>query len=99
MQKYKQEFKNKKFKNEKEFNKWLEEKEYALIEFVDKGQDCIRWHIDEGGEVIHSVWQSRIWNGSIVNLSKLKEKKHIYCFLPNKVETSYDFIVKKVIKK
>jgi len=102
-QKFGAEFKNKRFKGSKcreNFVKWLTKMSKYKIEFVDNGQDCTGWWIDEGGEVLHAVLQSSIWNGKIVDLKRLKVGKEIGVIsAPREMKTIfYDFIVKSIKK-
>ncbi len=96
-QKYYPEYKDLTFKSEKEFYNWLKEKAARKIHFKDYGQDCLYWWIDEGGEVIHSDLQSAIWNGMIVDLSRLEVGKNIGVMETEKQQTRfYDFVVEKI---
>lgn len=66
-------YKDLKFKNEQEFEKWLELTAKYVIDFEDKGQDFLTWYLAEDGEVLHSrPFQANVWNGSIVLLSSLE---------------------------
>ena len=99
MQKYKQQYKSKRFKSEATFQKWLSAKTVFEISFKDFGQDCLKWYIDDGGEVLHSNLQSSVWNGELVALSKLKRQQNIQVL--NTKEQSYmtlDFVVKSIKK-
>lgn len=98
-QKYKIEFKDKKFKTKKDFQKWLDKTAKYKIEFEDHGQDCLEWWIDEGGEVLHSNLQSAVWNGHLVSLFDLMVGEEIGTLVVEKMATKfYDFVVKKIIK-
>lgn len=67
-----------KFKNEKEFSVWLEEKAKYKVVFEDKGQDFLIWWLDERGEVLHSEpFQASVWNGTMVILSSLKVDSYL----------------------
>ena len=70
-------YKNKKFKTEEAFNKWLKETAKYLLHIEDKGQDFLEWWLDERGEVLHSDMQSFVWNGNIVNIKRVKKNKKI----------------------
>jgi len=102
-QKYKEEYKNKRFKGSKckeNFVKWLTKMAKYEIKFVDNEQDCTGWWIDEGGEVLHAVLQSGIWNGEIVDLKRLEVGRGIGVFsAPREMKTIfYDFVVKSIKK-
>ena len=98
---FKQRLKNKKFKTEQGFEKWLNKNVKYIISFVDNRQDCLKWFVDERGEVLHANLQAKIWNGSIIDLSVLKVGKEIGVFDKHgKNSKFYDFIVKDIeIKK
>lgn len=99
-QKYYPEFKNKTFKSKELFEKWLRKMTEYEIEFVDKGQDCLKWYIDKGGEVLHSRLQSFVWNGNIVDFNHLEVGKEIGVMGSGKIQTKfYDFVVEKIIDK
>jgi len=99
-QKYHSEFKNKTFKSKELFNNWLRKMTEYEIEFIDKGQDCLKWYIDKGGEVLNSNLQSSVWNGDIVDFSYLEVGKEIGVMDSDKMQTKfYDFIVEKIIDK
>lgn len=92
-------YKNKTFKTMDGFEKWLNRKGKYIISFVDKGQDCLEWVIDERGEVLHSNIQAGVWNGKIVDLRSLKKRKNIGVFnFPRQCTQFYDFIVRSIIE-
>lgn len=98
-QKYKAEFKSKKFKTKKSFQKWLDKIAEYKIEFKDNGQDCLSWWIDAGGEVLHSNLQAFVWNGKIVSLFDLIVGERIGTLVVEKMATQfYDFVVEKIIE-
>lgn len=98
-QKYNTEYKDLKFKNEVQFKKWLGETATYVIEFEDNGQDCLKWWIDNGGEVLHSRMQSNAWNGMIVDLTELVIGNDVGVMDVEEQQTVYyDFIVKKITK-
>lgn len=70
----KSKYKNLRFDNKEEFDKWLEEKTKYILHFEDQGQDFLTWWVDERGEVLHSDMQSFIWNGTMIKLDTIKEK-------------------------
>lgn len=72
------ECKDVKFNNKKEFEEWLKEKTYAIINLIDAGQDIMTIHIDNGGEVLHTNLQSKIWNGKIVAIARLSPGKLLW---------------------
>jgi hypothetical protein len=96
-QKLKHEYRDLKFKSDNEFKEWLLSKTKKIIEFVDEGQDCLRWYIDEGGEVLHSLYQAWCWNGGIVKLNSLRRNKEIRMINEDGETFSYDFIVENII--
>lgn len=97
-QKYRSQYKDKKFKTERGFLKWLNGLSAAIIEFKQNGQDCTMWQIDEGGEVLHSDMQGSVWIGMIVDLSHLKVGKEIGVMdVPNQQTKFYDFVVTRII--
>ncbi len=99
-QKYKAEYKDLKFKSKQEFDKWLVEKTKYEIEFVDNGQDCLKWFIDNGGEVLHSEKQSSIWNGELVDLYSLRVGKNIEIMeVEKQANRVLDFVVKTKVGK
>lgn len=98
IQKKKQEYKDLKFKNDIEFRKWLIEKTDKIIYFEDNGQDCLHWFIDKSGEVLHSVYQSFVWNGQLVNIKKLEVGNEVPVIKESDgSEITYDFIVENII--
>lgn len=100
LQKYDPEYKDLKFTGEdpeKEFELWLCDKARYIVEFEDHGQDCLKWYLDEGGEVLHSVLQSRVWNGKVVDLEMLRTGKNIGIMDPARLRTCFlDFIPKHI---
>lgn len=65
-------YKNKKFKSEEDFNKWLKSLTKYIITFKDDGQDFLTWHLDRRGEVLQSYGQAWVWNGTMVKIRKMK---------------------------
>ncbi len=95
---YTVENKNKKFKTKSGFERWLDKNGKYIIEFVDKGQDCLEWVIDERGEVLHANLQSGIWNGRIVDLETLKVNKKIGVFdVANECTKFYGFVIRNIV--
>jgi hypothetical protein len=89
--------KDKKFKTNRGFINWLNRLAKYRIIFIDKGQDCMEWAIDEHGEVLHSYMQSSVWNGMMVDLEWLKIGKNIGVMNVEKQCTQfYNFIIKKI---
>jgi len=70
-------YKNKKFKSEQEFNNWLKQKTEIKIIFEDDGQDFLEWFVDKRGEVLHGNLQAFVWNGKMVDLTKIKIGKNL----------------------
>lgn len=98
-QKYEPQYRTVRFKTEKEFWRWLSATSKYCIHFEDRLQDCLKWWIDEGGEVLHADMQSAVWNGQIVDLSRLKVGKNVGVMdTPNQQTKFYDFVVSKVEK-
>lgn len=87
-------YKNKGFKNQEEFDNWLKLKTEIKIVFEDDGQDFLEWFIDTNGEVLHSDLQSVVWNGKMVDLTKIK----IGEYLPLQDGTEIIHKVKKIIQ-
>ena len=96
----KSQYKDTKFKTEDEFLKFLHRKTEIRITFEDNGQDCLEWFIDTRGEVLHSDMQSAVWNGKMVDLTKLKIGKEIPLqdgsFITFVVKNIYQFPFKKI---
>jgi len=65
-------YKTKKFDTKKEFEVWLKKTAKYLVHIEDRGQDFLKWWLDDRGEVLHSDMQSSVWNGKIVDLKVLK---------------------------
>ena len=97
-QKFFSEYKDKKFKTEKDFKEWLRENTDMKICFKDNGQDCLFWYIDNGGEILHcEPFQSSIWIGRIVDLTTVKIGNQIGLINAEKMHTDlYDFIVEAI---
>lgn len=100
-QKYKAEFKDLKFKKETDFEKWLEKTTKYVLDFKDNGQDCLKWYLDKGGEVLHSNLQSFVWNGCLVHLFYIEVGKNIEIMeVEKQANKVLDFVVEKItIKK
>ena len=89
-----------KFKNQKEFNDWINKKSIAKIEFIDNGQDLLFIKIDEFGEILDTNSQYKVWSKKIIALDKLYEKKNIWILDSEKMcDRKLDFIVDKIILK
>lgn len=69
-----------KFKNDNDFNAWLNKTAKQIIWFKDEGQDLIAIWIDEHGEILHANLQTQFWNGKFVNLNTLKTGEIIQMF-------------------
>lgn len=97
-QKYKTKYRNKRFKTQAGFERWLNKERRYIITFRDKGQDCLEWVIDEGGEVLHANLQSSVWNGMLVDLDSVKVGKNIGVLCaPREMATKYyDFVVSSI---
>lgn len=96
-QKYKSAYRDLKFKSKKHFQVWLNKITKYEISFVDKGQDCLKWFLDEGGEVLNSNLQSSVWNGELVDLFSLEAGKGIEIMdVENQRNEVLDFIVEKI---
>ena len=96
-QKYKSEFHSLRFKNSEDFDEWLKKTTDHTITFRDRGQDCLTWYIDAGGEVLHASLQAWIWNGRIVDLSKLRVGNNIETInFKKRTNIVLDFIIKSI---
>lgn len=96
-QKFEAEYRDKKFKSQAAFTRWIRRVGKYIISFKDNGQDCLEWVIDEGGEVLHANLQSRIWNGMLVEISSLKVGKKIQVLdVENQCNKTYDFVVRSI---
>lgn len=79
-------YKNLKFKSHSEFSDWLRTTMFKTIHLVDNGQDITRIYIDEFGEVLHTNWQAKIYNGRFVNLDTLKKNTNLVFWNPDSKE-------------
>ena len=70
-------YKDLKFSGKEEFDKWLNETADYKITFADDAQDFLEWYLDKRGEVLHSDQQAFVWNGSMVNVKKIKVRKYL----------------------
>ncbi len=66
-------FKELQFNSEQEFENWLGETTFKKIFFRDNGQDLMKIHVAQSGEIIYCNMQSSIWNGKFVNMAKLEK--------------------------
>jgi len=97
-QEQKPKHKNKTFKTQKAFDAWLERTGKYVVDFKDNGQDCLTWHLSQGGEVIHANLQSGVWCGMMVDLSCLKVRRGIRTFKDDMKTQIWDFIIRKITK-
>jgi len=96
-QKYKADYTDTKFKVKGEFEDWLQKTTRYKIHFKDKGQDCLLWWVDKGGEVLHANLQSTVWNGKLVDLFNLVVGEGIGIMDVERRGTLFtDFIVEKI---
>ena len=98
-QKFFPEHKDKRFKNEEEFKKWLKENTAMKICFKDNGQDLLSIQIDKGGEILNCEIASQgfIWNGEIVDLTTVKVGKNIGLINAEKMHTDLmDFEIEAI---
>lgn len=65
-------YKGLKFKNENDFNNWLDKTAKKIIWFEDEGQALIAMWVDEHGEILHAKFPGINWNGQFVNLATLQ---------------------------
>lgn len=65
-------YKNKRFESREKFDNWLKLKTEIKIVFEYEGQDFMEWFVDTNGEVLHSDAQSAVWNGTMVDFTKIK---------------------------
>jgi len=105
LQKITPEYREVKFKDEQSFKDWLKRKAKYVVKFVDNGQDCLEWVLDECGEVLNANLQAFVWNGKIVDLGRLKIGSGVVCIdiekysgLLKHKRTEYDFVVSAIIK-
>jgi hypothetical protein len=99
LQKYHPEHRETRFADKGAFAAWLKKTSTYKITFKDEGQDCREWYIDNGGEVLHANLQARVWNGMIVDLSRLQRGKEIGVMDSDKMQTRfYDFLVESIEK-
>ena len=92
-------YKDLRFKTEKEFKKWLNEKADKKIIFFDAGQDLLEIHIDERGEILHCNLQASVWNGLFVRThpDSLCVGMGIEMNLPDKGWRTMDFTIEQII--
>jgi hypothetical protein len=83
---------------ERQFKKWLTENTKYTLNFTDNGQDCLTWHLCEGGEILHAEpLKSTVWNGKIVALRMLEVGKNAVLMETElKKYRVTDFIVKSI---
>jgi hypothetical protein len=101
-QKYIAEYKDLRFKTEREYRKWLKDKTAFYIEFEDQGQDLTGLWIDEGGEILQTKLPSlgRVFNGKMVLISDLRVGAKAGNFDPATKEfNKFRYIVTKVDKR
>ncbi|MDQ8012015.1 MAG: hypothetical protein REI96_06185 [Flavobacterium nitrogenifigens] len=92
-----------KFDSSEEFLKWLKEKTKTEIFFKDTGQDLIKFHVDEFGEILHTELASlgSIYNGSLLldDTELLLEGDNISVWVTMFREVStFKYEVKEVIR-
>lgn len=95
--KFRPQYRNLKFKDAKEFDKWLKKKTKWIVNFEDGGQDFSRWHIDERGEIIHSNYQGFVWVGKMVDIKTIKVGKYLR-FLATDTSINYKVLSLKTLK-
>lgn len=66
-----------KFSTQAQFHAWLKDHAAYIIRFEDRHQDFLEWHIDAGGEVLHSDMQSFVWCGEIVDVQTLLNHRRV----------------------
>lgn len=67
----KAQFKNTYFLTQKEFRKWLKENSFKTIYLKDLGQDMLTIWIHETGEILHTDFNSGMYSGKFIDMSKL----------------------------
>ena len=98
--KKKPEFKDKKFKNDKEFKFWLDGTVKYTVSLEDKGQDFLKFYIDKGGEILHAEpFQSSIWNGKIVDTLSIEVGKKILFNDGKSLNYKTVRVIKKIVKR
>lgn len=60
-----------------EFNDWLEKTAFKTIYLENKGQDITKVFVVESGEIIHTNFQARFWNGRFVNMETLARNTNL----------------------
>lgn len=87
-------YKNRRFKSEGAFQKWLKLTATRTVEFEDFGQDLQRIWIDERGEIIHCNAQSGVWNGMFLSIEQIAAGRPAWFYFKNeKVWKKMDFII------
>jgi len=71
-------FKELRFKSEKEFKVWLDSHTSKIVHLVDNGQDLMCIWLHESGEIVHCNAQGGIWNGKFVDMAKLKAGANLF---------------------
>lgn len=65
------------FKNQEEFDKWLNETSFKKIHLKDYGQDMRTIWVHESGEILHCDFHSRIYTGKFIDMKKLAVGNHV----------------------
>lgn len=87
---------DKTFNSKEEFEDWLEANTKFEVEFVDRGQDLLKIHLDNYGEVLHCNLQASVWNGLIAIVKRLKPGKPIIFYKEDEPTVYWNLIVEKV---
>lgn len=69
--KYTPKFKDKRFKTQAEFDKWLDETTAITLYLEDQGHDMQIMYLAKSGEVLHCDFHSSIYAGKLINLDTL----------------------------
>ena len=70
-------FKDLKFENHKELEKWLKSNAKFILEFEDKGQDLLKMWVHKTGEILDCNANQNLYLGEFVDLEKLEKGKPI----------------------
>lgn len=96
---YRSKYKRTTFFSEAGFKRWVKKNAKYVLKFVDSGQDCLVWTLDEHGEVLDANLQTMVWNSMVVDLSSLEVGKPMKTInLKNKESEQSDFVIETVIE-
>ena len=69
----KPEYVTQKFKTKKEFGEWLADTTFKKLILSNLGQDVRKIWVAKSGEILHSDFQSSLYNGKFLNMAELSE--------------------------